>query len=135
MRYSDSGGQRWVFLLDWPYSLQQKDYPGAVTDYHLMQAYQANGYFTDTIFPYQAFLCSHPKFLLLDNRTDSWFNARIRNVPDYRWQIVKVLDPNRQLIQVTRIRPLADCSQPQSERSQLLPLPVPGVRALQSRRP
>lgn len=127
MRYSDPGDKRWAFLLDWPYSLQQNDYPGAVTDYHLMQAYRANGYLSDTIFPYQAFLCSHPKFLLLDNRTDSWFDARIKNVPDYQWRIVKTLDENRQLIEVTRIRPLAGCSQPQTDRAQLLPLPANAV--------
>ena len=114
MRYSNPADKRWAFLLDWPYTLQQKDYPGAVTDYHLMQAYQANGYLSDTIFSYQAFLCSHPKFLLLDNRTDSWFNARIKNVPDYQWRVLKVLDENRRLIQVTRISPLADCPQPQN---------------------
>ena len=103
-RYSDPSNHRFVFLLDWHAALHQA--PGAVVDYHLMSALRKYGYFNDTILSRDEFLYSHPRFLVLDNSDCSWFDAAIRNDPHFEWRVVKVLDPKRQIIEVTQKLPL-----------------------------
>ena len=64
MRYSQNPNVHYYFLLDWPAALAG---PRAfVLDYHLMQAYRNNGYYTKNIQDSQTFLCSHPDFVVLD---------------------------------------------------------------------
>ena len=58
MRYARSPKPQYYFLLDWPAALVG---PRAfVLDYHLMQAYRNNGYYSKYIQDSHEFLCSHP---------------------------------------------------------------------------
>ncbi len=64
MRYSKNPNIRYYFLLDWPAALAG---PRAfVLDYHLMQAYRDNGYYSNNIRDSFSFLCSNTDFLVLD---------------------------------------------------------------------
>ena len=64
MRYSNNRNIQYYFLLDWPAALVG---PRAfVLDYHLMQAYRDNGYYSKHIQDSRSFLCSHRDFVVLD---------------------------------------------------------------------
>ncbi len=64
MRFSQNPEARYYFLLDWPAALVG---PRAfVLDYHLMQAYRDNGYYSKNIQDSHSFLCSHSDFVVLD---------------------------------------------------------------------
>ncbi len=77
MRYARSPNPQYYFLLDWPAALVG---PRAfVLDYHLMQAYRNNGYYSRYIQDSHAFLCSHPDFLVLDAPNANTLDARNDN--------------------------------------------------------
>ena len=131
MRYSQNPNAHYYFLLDWPAALAG---PRAfVLDYHLMQAYRNNGYYTKNIQDSQTFLCSHQDFVVLDapnassldehnsNPPDlqkpNWFDINIRTAPQFEWKVIDSFDGigteiTRKLIAVHRRAPLAFCSQP-----------------------
>jgi len=115
--------------LDWPGALVG---PRAfVLDYHLMQAYRANGYYSDYIQDSQTFLCAHPDFVLLDApnantldaqgdispdfRKPNWFDVNIRSNSQFEWRVIDSFNSTeitRKLIAVHRIAPLEFCNHP-----------------------
>ena len=120
---------RFFFLLDWPTALQGPR--TFVVDYHLMQAYRANGYYSNNIQDNRDFLCSHPDFVVLDapnaNTLDgannhspemnkpNWFDNNVRTKPEFGWRVIGSFDGpgvTRKLIDVHRRAPLDFCSQP-----------------------
>jgi hypothetical protein len=129
MRYSNNPNVQYYFLLDWPAALVG---PRAfVLDYHLMQAYRDNGYYSKYIQDSHGFLCSHPDFVVLDapnantleahndNSPDmkrpNWFDVNIRTTPRFEWMVIASFeegDATRKLIAVHRRASLAFCSQP-----------------------
>lgn len=129
MRYSRNPDVHYYFLLDWPGALLG---PRAFThEYHLMEAYRNNGYYSSNIRDSRGFLCSHPDFLVLDSpnantldaRNDNspdmqkpnFFDVNIRNIPQYEWRVLATFDGTevtRKLISVHRKSPLAFCNQP-----------------------
>jgi hypothetical protein len=129
MRLGHNPEARYYFLLDWPGALAG---PRAfVLDYHLMQAYRSNGYYSKNIQDSDGFLCSHPDFVVLDapngstldahnnNTPDmqkpNWFDTNIRTAAEFEWKVIAALDApevTRKLVIVHRRRPLPFCSQP-----------------------
>jgi hypothetical protein len=128
MRLAQNPEARYYFLLDWPGALVG---PRAfVLDYHLMQAYRSNGYYSGNIQESQSFLCSHPDFVVLDapnaNTLDAtkrspdmqkpnWFDINVRTKPQYEWKVIGSFDApevKRKLIVVHRRAPLAFCKLP-----------------------
>jgi hypothetical protein len=129
MRYAPNPNVQYYFLLDWPAALVG---PRAfVLDYHLMQAYRNNGYYSNYIQDSHTFLCSHPEFLLLDapnaNTLDArndnspdmqkpnWFDVNIRKAPQFEWKVIDSFDATevtRKLIAVHRKAPLPFCKHP-----------------------
>ena len=129
MRYARSPNPQYYFLLDWPAALVG---PRAfVLDYHLMQAYRNNGYYSKYIQDSHAFLCSHPDFLVLDapnaNTLDApsdnspdmqkpnWFDVNVRRTPQFEWKVIASFDATevtRKLITVHRSASLPFCNQP-----------------------
>jgi hypothetical protein len=120
MRYSRKPGSHYYFLLDWPAALAG---PRAyVLDYHLMQAYQNAGYYSQSIVYAHEFLCSHRDFLVLDGQdlkateqAPTWFDYTIRNNPSFDFKTIDSLDSSdvkRELIAVHRKAPLSYCGQP-----------------------
>jgi hypothetical protein len=89
MRFSHNPA-RYYFLLDWPAAVAGPR--GFVLDYHLMMAYRDNGYYAKNIRDSQAFLCSHPDFLVLDVEGHSWFDMAIRNRPQFEWRVVDAFE-------------------------------------------
>lgn len=128
MRYSQNPNIHYYFLLDWPAALVG---PRAfVLDYHLMKAYQENGYYPQNIQDSQLFICSHRDFVVLDapnaNTLDShldnspdmekpnWFDVNIRGATQFQWKVIESLDASevtRRLIVVHRVEPLPYCDQ------------------------
>ena len=109
MRYSERTDRPYVFLLDWPTALSGK--AGFVTDFHLMRNYRQVGYFSRNIEDQSNFVCTHPYFLVLDDRTMSWFDAAVKELPGLKADIFAVIDKDRQLIAVHKASPLAGCGQ------------------------
>jgi hypothetical protein len=117
------------FLLDWPTALQgPKTF---VVDYHLMQTYRANGYYSNNIQDNHEFLCAHPDFFVLDapnaNTLDgavnsssdlnkpNWFDNNIKAKPEFGWTVIGSFDGprvTRKLIAVHRRAPLPFCRIP-----------------------
>ena len=89
MRFSHDPA-RYYFLLDWPAAVAGPR--GFVLDYHLMKAYRDNGYYAKNIRDSQAFLCSHPDFLVLDVEGHSWFDMTIRKMPQFEWRVVDAFE-------------------------------------------
>jgi hypothetical protein len=109
MRFSHDPA-RYVFLLDWPAAVAGPR--GFVLDYHLMKAYRDNGYYAKNIQDSQAFLCSHPDFLVLDVEGHSWFDMTIRKMPQFEWKVVDAFETpeaKRTLIAVHRNSQLRFC--------------------------
>ncbi len=128
MRFSQNSNIRYYFLLDWPAAVVG---PSEFTvDYHLMQAYRNNGYYTSNIQDGRDFLCSHTDFFVLDApnsttldnynrppdmRKPNWFDLNIRRLPQFDWKVIASFDATeatRKLIAVHRIAPLGFCDQP-----------------------
>jgi hypothetical protein len=128
MRLAHDPEGRFYFLLDWPSALVGPR--TFVVDYHLMQAYRANGYYSHNIWDNREFLCSHADFVVLDapnaNTLDgapgrslemnkpNWFDMNIKNNPEFAWKIIGSFDgPEavRKLISVHRQGSVAFCSQ------------------------
>ena len=129
MRLSSNPEDHYYYLLDWPSALSG---PRAfVLDYHLMQAYRNNGYYSRNILDGHNFLCSHSNFFVLDApnantldgdrksspdmRKANWFDANIRSVPLFEWKVIDVFDApevKRRLIAVHRNLPLPSCHYP-----------------------
>jgi hypothetical protein len=101
---------RYYFLLDWPAAVAGPR--GFVLDYHLMKAYRDNGYYAQNIQDSQAFLCSHPDFLVLDVEGHSWFDIAISRMPQFEWKVVDAFETpeaKRTLIAVHRNSQLPFC--------------------------
>ncbi len=112
MRFSHDP-TRYYFLLDWPAAVAGPR--GFVLDYHLMTAYRENGYYAKNIRDSQAFLCTHPDFLVLDVEGHSWFDMTIRRMPPFEWKVIDAFETpeaKRTLIAVHRRAALDFCSQP-----------------------
>jgi hypothetical protein len=127
MRLAQNPEARYYFLLDWPGALVG---PRAfVLDYHLMEAYRDNGYYSKNIQDSHSFLCSHPDFAVLDGPNGStldahsrnnpdfqkpnWFDTNIRTAPQFEWKAIADFDApevTRKLIIVHRRAPLPFCS-------------------------
>jgi hypothetical protein len=126
MRLAQNPEARYYFLLDWPGALVG---PRAfVLDYHLMQAYRNNGYYSKNIQDSHSFLCSHPDFAVLDGPNGStldahnrntpdmqkpnWFDTNIRTASQFEWKAIADFDApevTRKLIIVHRRAPLPFC--------------------------
>jgi hypothetical protein len=126
MRLAHNPEPRYYFLLDWPGALVG---PRAfVLDYHLMQAYRNNGYYSENILDSHSFLCSHRDFAVLDGPNGStldahdtnspdmqkpnWFDTNIRMAPQFEWQVIADFDApevKRKLILVHRKAALRFC--------------------------
>jgi hypothetical protein len=129
MRLSHNPEAHYYYLLDWPSALSG---PRAfVLDYHLMQAYRNNGYYSRNIQDDRNFLCTHADFFVLDApnantldadkgsspemRKANWFDANIRSVPQFEWKVIDAFDApevKRKLIAVHRNAPLFFCNYP-----------------------
>jgi Dolichyl-phosphate-mannose-protein mannosyltransferase len=112
MRYSRAPQSRYYFLLDWPAALVGA--PGAVLEYHLMQAYRNVGYYAPNIQVRNAFLCAHPDFFVLDARESSWADLVIPKLPELQWKAVETFfapEVKRTLYAVHRKAPLPFCTQ------------------------
>jgi hypothetical protein len=118
MRYSPNSQSRYYFLLDWPAALAGPR--TFVLDYHLMQAYRDNGYYSENIQDSHGFLCSHPDFFVLDAPNASvlnaqkpnWFDVTIRATPQFEWKVLDSFDGpevQRKLISVHRKASLSFC--------------------------
>jgi len=111
MRYSHNPLVHYYFLLDWPSALVGPR--GMVLHYHLLQAYRDNGYYPENIEESHRFLCSHPDFLLLDSKEESWFDLTIRRMPQFEWAVIDTFDApdwKRSLIAVHRKSQVAFCN-------------------------
>jgi hypothetical protein len=109
MRFSHDP-TRYYFLLDWPAAVEGPR--GFVLDYHLMEAYRDNGYYAKNIQDSQAFLCSHPDFLVLDVEGHSWFDMTIRKMPQFEWKVLDAFETpeaKRTLIAVHKKSSLPFC--------------------------
>ncbi len=128
MRLAHNPGH-FFFLLDWPTALQGPR--TFVVDYHLMQTYRANGYYSNNIQENRAFLCSHPDFVVLDApnaftldgginpssdlNKPNWFDNNVRRKPEFEWTIIGSFDGprvTRKLIAVHRRVALPFCKGP-----------------------
>ena len=129
MRLSRNPEAHYYYLLDWPTALSG---PRAfVLDYHLMQAYRNNGYYSGNIQDGRKFLCSQANFFVLDApnaktldadkssspdlRKANWFDANIRSTPQFEWKVIDTFDApevKRRLISVRRKGALTFCNQP-----------------------
>jgi hypothetical protein len=128
MRLAHNPG-RFFFLLDWPTALQGPR--TFVVDYHLMENYRAEGYYSNNIRDNHEFLCGHPDFFVLvapnANTLDgvvnssaelnkaNWFDNNVRTKPEFRWMVVGSFDGprvTRRLISVHRRSPLPFCRVP-----------------------
>jgi hypothetical protein len=120
---------RFFFLLDWPTASEGPR--TFMLDYHLMQAYRANGYYPKNIQDSSEFLCSHQDFFVLDapnaNTLDgatnhspdmnrpNWFDNNVRMRPEFTWAVIGSFDGprvTRKLISVHRLAPLPFCRIP-----------------------
>jgi hypothetical protein len=109
MRFSHDPA-RYHFLLDWPAAVAGPR--GFVLDYHLMKAYRDSGYYAKNIQDSQAFLCSHPDFLVLNVEGHSWFDMTIRNMPQFEWKVIDAFETpesKRTLIAVHKKSDLPFC--------------------------
>jgi hypothetical protein len=110
MRFSDDP-TRYYFLLDWPAAVAGPR--GFVLDYHLMKAYRDSAYYAKNIRDSQAFLCTHPDFLVLDVEGHSWFDMTIRRMPQFEWKVIDAFEApeaKRTLIAVHRRAALDFCN-------------------------
>ena len=121
MRYPHSRHSHYYSLLDWPAALAGPK--PAVTSYHLLSANRNVGYYSRSIQDSDAFLCSHPDFLVLDTHLIgqdadglTWFDQRVRNEPEFAWSNLGSFDApyfpevKRELIAVHRREPLTVCN-------------------------
>jgi 4-amino-4-deoxy-L-arabinose transferase-like glycosyltransferase len=93
-----------IYPLDWDAALQGSQYE--VPDYHLMRAYQEQGFLTGHILDTSTIL-QLPSFLVLDNAQSNWFRERIASNPCFTWRPVAHFDSTgdtRTLIEVTRVQ-------------------------------
>jgi hypothetical protein len=122
--------EHYYFLLDWPAALAGPR--SFVLEYHLMQAYRNNGYYSNNIQDNHAFLCSHTDFWVLNapntralkmgSRGDTlemekpnWFDLNIKTRPEFQWEVIASFDATevtRNLIAVHRVAPLRFCNNP-----------------------
>jgi hypothetical protein len=128
MRLAHNPG-RFFFLLDWPTALQGPR--TFVVDYHLMQTYRANGYYSNNIQDNRDFLCAHPDFFVLvapnantldgvinsslDLNRPNWFDNNVRTKSEFGWTVVGLFDGprvTRKLIAVHRRGSLPFCKIP-----------------------
>jgi hypothetical protein len=113
MRAGRDPEARYYFVLDWPSALAGPN--GQVLDYHLMQAYRDNGYYSKNIQDSNDFLCSHTDFLVLSTDEQTWFNLTIRTRPQFEWRLLDSFNApgvHRDLIAVHRKASLAFCEHP-----------------------
>ena len=106
MRYSRNPEAHYYFLLDWPAALSG---PRAfVLDYHLMQAYRNNGYYSKTFRIAMNFFVLMPIFWCWTRRTQTrwmltittrqtcekpnWFDVNIRSTPQFEWKVIASFD-------------------------------------------
>jgi hypothetical protein len=128
MRLAHNPG-RFFFLLDWPTALQGPR--TFVIDYHLMQAFRANGYYSNNIQDSRDFLCAHPDFFVLvapnantldgvingssDLNKPNWFDNNVRTKSEFGWTVIGLFDGprvTRKLIAVHRRASLPFCKVP-----------------------
>ena len=91
-----------VYPLDWDAALRGNQYE--VPDYHLMRAYQEQGFLAGEILNTPAIL-QKSSFLVLDNSKSNWFHERIASDPCFTWRPIAHFDSTgdtRTLIEVVR---------------------------------
>ncbi len=97
-RYSAHPGSI-EYPLDWQAALRGP--LNAPTDFHLMTNYRRYGYFPGSL-PTMAELLRRQSFLLLDSTNTNWFQLEIASNPHFTWTVLRQLDPEHRVIEVTR---------------------------------
>ena len=101
LRSSKNPGQI-IYPLDWEAAL--RGHSSIAANYHLMRAYQEQGFLTGNLLDTSAIL-QKSSFLVLDNSQSNWFRERIASNPCFTWQPVAHFDSTgdtRTLIEVER---------------------------------
>jgi Dolichyl-phosphate-mannose-protein mannosyltransferase len=99
---SSKDSRQIVYPLDWEAALRGSSYE--VPDYHLMKAYQEQGFLVGNIKDTDSIL-RQSSFLVLDNSQSNWFRERIASNPCFTWQPLEHFDSTgdiRTLIKVVR---------------------------------
>jgi hypothetical protein len=114
MRYSGRADRPYVYLLAWPPVVNGQQEP--VSDFHLMRNYRQVGYYSSNIRDELEFVCTHPYFLVLDNKWSDGFAYVKKEVPGLRTEPVASIDEERNLFAVRRTGSSAACGQLQADR-------------------
>jgi hypothetical protein len=88
------------YPMDWPTALQGA--PDEVPDYHLLQAYRANGYLSANIQDLSTLLRMR-EFAVLDNSQSNWFLANVQNNPCFAWKFLGQVDATHRVLAVQRV--------------------------------
>ena len=86
--YSGGPGNRYRFLLDWPLALDSANFPGAVQEYKLLSLYKREGYIGTAVEDGATFLCSEPRFLVVDRPEFKLFEKRVASDSAFTWSTV-----------------------------------------------
>ena len=79
-----------------------------------MRNYRQVGYYSSNIKDQLDFVCTHPYFLVLDNKWSDWFASVKKEFPDLKTDAVAVIDKDRELFAVRRTGSSAACDQLQA---------------------
>ena len=99
----------YYYPLDWDAALHSTR-PGATLEYKLMRNARTAGYSSDRIIESPQALCLFESFLVLENPTNAWFQARVFSNPDFQVEHVGDFSPDRQLWLVKRLPNSTQCS-------------------------
>jgi hypothetical protein len=114
MRYSGRADRPYLYLLAWPPVVNGQQEP--VSDFKLMRNYRQVGYYSSNIKDQLDFVCTHPYFLVLDNKWSDWSASLKKEFPDLKFDVVADIDEDRQLYAVRRTGSSAACDQVQAGR-------------------
>ena len=101
--------RRYYYPLDWDAALRSTS-PGATLLYKLMRNAKSSGYSSDRIIEGPQALCLFDSFLVVENPSHAWFQARVFSNPDYQVEHVGDFSPDRQLWLVKRLPNSSQCS-------------------------
>jgi hypothetical protein len=90
--YSSDRRDRYHFLLDWNTAADPANFAGATQEYRLMELYSRSGYLRNSVEQLDDFVCSTPRFLVLDRPDFTLFERRIAGDPHFRSSPVGVYD-------------------------------------------
>ena len=112
MRYSRRDDRPYLYLLAWPPVVNGRQEP--VSDFHLMTNYRQAGYYSSNIKDQLDFVCTHPYFLVLDNKWSDWFASVKKEFPGLKTDAVATIDKDRELFAVRTTGSPAACDQLQA---------------------